>query len=99
MIPVGDLLGESVLHRRPGLLDPLQPPPPHLLQVLRNHVSDRVRLRSALQVAGDPGALGAGQNLLRQWFVRSERPVVQVRGVACVARFTVGIQLHVQQTP
>ena len=62
VIPVGDLLGEPVLHRGLGLADELDPGRLDLLHVLGNDVDDRVLLRLALQLAGDPRALRPLQN-------------------------------------
>ena len=49
VVPVGDLLGQPVLHRGAGLLDPREPPAAHLGDVLGNHVRDGMALRLLLQ--------------------------------------------------
>src|SRR5215510_864426 len=58
VVPVTDLLGEAVLDRGAGLVDPPQTPPPDLLEVLRHYLPDGVRDCFLLQVACDPGARG-----------------------------------------
>ena len=51
VVPVGDLLGEPVLHRRLGLLDQRELAAAHLGEVLGHDVRDGVALRLLLQLA------------------------------------------------
>ncbi len=85
VVPVGDLLGQPVLHRRLGLGDELELAVPHLLEVLRHDLGDRVALRLLLDLAADPGALGPVEDRLDAWFALGQRPVVEIGRVVHVA--------------
>ena len=86
VVPVGDLLGEAVLHGGAGLVDPAEAPAAHLRDVLGHDVRDGVAERLLLEVAGDPGALGAGEEVVDRRLALGERPVVEVGRVVQMAR-------------
>ena len=67
--------------------------------MLRHDVGYGLAARLLLQVAGDPGALGAGEYLVRHRFIGGERTVVEVRSVVEVVRLTPGVEFHVQHAP
>ena len=71
VVPVADLLGEAILHRRSGLVDPPQTSPTDLLEVLRHNLRNSVRDRLLLQITGDPGARGVRQQTVDVQFVGS----------------------------
>ena len=86
VVPVGDLLGQPVLHRRLGLGDELELAVAHLLEVLRHDLGDRVALRLLLELAVDPRALGPIEDRVDARFALGQRPVVEVGRIVEVAR-------------
>ena len=78
VIPVGDLLGEAVLHGGFGLRDQRQPGVPHFGQMLRDHVCNGVALRLVLHVAVDPGALRPVEYRRHIGTVSAEGPIVEI---------------------
>ena len=96
VVPVGDLLGQPVLHRDFGLGDELELAVPHLLEVLRHDLGDGVALRLLLDLASDPRALGPVEDRLHARFALGQRPVVEVGRVVEVAGRPVGVELDVE---
>ncbi len=68
----------------------------HLGQVLGHDLGDGVALRLLLQLAGDPGALGPGEERVDAGLVLGQRPVVEVGRVVQVAGGAVGVELDVE---
>ena len=99
MVPVRDLLRQTVLHSGPGLLHPGSPASPNFLDVTGDNFGDRVRLCPLLDCGGDPCALRPRQQLRSRWFICLERPVVQVRGVMKMVGFSRRIKLDVEHSP
>ena len=97
VVPVADLLGEPILDRRSGLVNPPQPPPTDFLEVLRHHLRNGVCDRFLLQVTGDPGTRGVRQQAVNVQFVGSQRTVVKIGRVVQVARLASRVQLHIQE--
>ena len=85
MIPVGDLLGQALLHGRFGLGNERDPAVPDFLEMLRHDVRHRIALCPLLQLACHPGALGPLKNGSNGRLVLSQRPVVEVGCVVYVA--------------
>jgi len=84
VIPIDDFLGQPLFHRRLGLSDEFELALEDLLQVLRNHVIDRVALGLLLQVAANPGAFGGEPGSLRRRARRQPGAVVEVGSVVDV---------------
>ena len=95
-VPVGDFLGETLLDGGAGLGDPLHAPFAHFADVLGHDVGDGFPLGGDHQLAGDPGALWAGEDVRRGRLGIAERAVVQVRRVVQVAATAGRIHRHVQ---
>ena len=96
MIPVGDLLGKPVLHRRLGLGDERELAVSNLSQVLRHNVSHGVALRLLFQFAGNPRTLGPIENRLHVRFAFGQRPVVEIGCIMHMARGAIGVELHIE---
>ena len=96
VVPVGDLLGQPVLHRDFGLGDELEFGVPHLLEMFRHDLGDGVALRLLLDLASDPRALGPIEDRLHARFALGQRPVVEVGRVVEVAGRPVGVELDVE---
>ena len=96
VVPVGDLLGQPVLHRGFGLGDELELGVPHLLEMLRHDLGDGVALRLLLDLAVDPRALGPIEDRLHARLALGQRPVVEVGRVVNVAGRPVGVELDVE---
>src|SRR5271166_5236459 len=79
VVPIADLLGQTVLYGRFGLGDQAELSGSDLIEMLRYDMCDSVALRSLFEVATDPGAFGTRQQRIdsrlgfRQW------PVVEIR--------------------
>ena len=99
VIPVGDLLGEAVLHGGLGLRDQHQPGIAHLGQMLRDDCGNGIALRLLLHVPVDPGALRPIEDPLRPGVVLAQRTVVEVGRIVHVSCRALGIDLHVQHAP
>jgi hypothetical protein len=103
VVPVGDLLGEAVLHRGAGLLDPLEPAAAHLGDVVGHHLRDgmaeRLLLDALARGARNPGALRPSKQVVHRRLTLGQRAVVEVGRILQMPRLSRGIQLDVEQTP
>lgn len=99
MIPVGNFLGEAVLHRDLGPGDQGQPGVTHLGQTFRDHLGNRMALRLLFHVAADPGARRVVEDAVRRGIVRSQRAIIEIRRIAQVPRHAGGVEFHVHHTP
>ena len=88
VIPVANLLGQAILDRRAGLVDPPQAPPADLLEVSGHYLRDGVCDRLLLQGARDPGARGVRQQAVDVQLVGSQRAVVEIWRIVQVVRLT-----------
>ena len=96
VVPVRDLLGETVLHGRFGLVDQREPGRADFREMFRDDVGDGVRLRRLLQTPANPGALGPFEERVDRRLVVRQRPVVEIRRVVQMARHAVVVELDVE---
>ena len=97
VVPVGDLLSQPILDRGLGPGDQLQPRRADLLQMVGHDVGYRVFLSRALQIAGNPSAFGTLQNRRDVRVLGCQRAVIEICGVARMARGVCAVNFHVEQ--
>ena len=96
VVPVGDLLGQSVLDRGFGLGDQRQPGRAYCLHVFRHHVGDGIALRHLLQVVTEPATFRPIQNLCGGGFILAQRAIVEVGRVVQMMHLVVGVDLYIK---
>ena len=86
MIPVADLLGQTLLHHGPRLVNPIHASRAHFRQMFGNDTRYRMALGLLFKLASDPRTLGAVENGGNIRLIGRKRTIVQVGRVVQVAR-------------
>src|SRR5688500_14272807 len=96
MIPVSDLLCESLFYCRLSFCDQRKLGAPNFLEMLRHNLCDGVTKRLVLQISIDPAALRSTENCVDARLACGHGSIVKVRSVLDVSRAAVGAEFNVE---